>query len=315
MELLEDTPDSPYTIDQSVENSLSETSESSEFPQVFNYTCTNCGCSDIEYNDNTFQCHGCGQFEVMQAQLEYKTGSTAGNIRYTGANGNDLQKTVYSSAYVNSGELQKSTLITEITKNLTTYHQKSGEKYPLDIVPECIDMYIQINEGSVHRSDFKRRLIAGCYWLTCLQKGYSVSSKGLAVAFNLKSKGISNGLSEVVRKLTDTGDKSITTDSLIPSINSVFIRLGLECFDSTTKKYEEAKKKIYDLIVTTNRLFVGIDSVQCSKIAGATYLIMSKYYLEANITLDKISDVVDIRIATIEKYINAINQRKMQLTY
>lgn len=302
MELLEDdNSESPYIVDQTTE---SETSEIFQFNN-----CIKCGSYSIESYDNTYQCQECGWFEVHQSPIEYKSESTAGNIHYSNSNGRDLQKTVYSSAHINSGELQKKTLIAEITKCLNTHFQKTGEKYPLDIVPDCVDMYIKINDGAVHRSDYKRRLIAGCYYQACLNKNYMVSSEGLATALELKSKGISKGLTSVESKL------DAAADSLIPNINTMFIKLGLETYDSTAKKYETAKTKIYDLIVMTMRVHVGIDSIQSSKVAGATYLILKKYYPNELVTLEQIRKVSGIRAATIEKYISAITQRSGQLNY
>jgi hypothetical protein len=302
MELLDDV-ESPCITDQSAE---SETSEIFHF----NTNCSNCGSYNIESFDTTYQCQECGQFEIRQAPIEYISDSTVGNIRYSNSGGGgDLQKTVYSSAHVNSGELQKKTLIAEIVKCLTSHFQKTGEKYPLDVVPDCVDMYIKINDGAVHRSDCKRRLIAGCYFKACLLKNYMVSEDGLATALELKSKGISKGLTSVETKL----DAAI--DSLIPNINTMFIKLGLETYDSMDKTYESAKIKIYDLVVMTNRLHVGVDSIQRSKVAGATYLILKKYHPEAKTTLEQISKVSEIRVATIEKYTNSIIQRSSQLSY
>jgi len=269
-------------------------------PGVFSSECDYCGITmQISETGTHLICPDCGLKVEYEEQSSAVNTST--NIRIVGNMSGKFQKDLYKSADMNTKELQRDKIFHEILSYCKKYEDEKRESVPKDVVGTATDLYLSVRTTGVRRSDNKRKMLAAVYHCACLEKNIQLPAKTIACIFNLKSLGISDGI-RVLHKLVKTNviaSEDITLDPLNAAICTIFRQMGIDD--------EGLKSEVKRIIITADQKNIGISSSLDSKIVGATNIVLTRNNIKMD--MKKISALRGIRQATIQKYIDFVNDR------
>lgn len=287
-------------------------------PNILSVVEQSCYCG-VEYevvNEISSKCPSCGIIIVNSILVSETSSSTVnGHIQYTGKGVGGMQRNLYKSAVINIGEAQREAIKKEMLGHCFKYEQINKKNMPKDFIDRAVDEFIKIKMTGVMRGTHKLKMMAIAYREAGIYNKIAVPQLEIAKAFNLRSKGLSNGMSSYRDLIAKKKIDGTVTEPTTAEINTLFIYLKLESPDDMTNPNAEIKERVKKLIDTANAARIGVTSELKSKVAGATMLILEKYYPTAAVTVEKISEAINIRKQTIEKYIKAINERKSRVAY
>lgn len=271
----------------------------SDTPTYGGNECSYCNIiMNITENGTHIVCPDCG---LMRDYDEPSAAITSNsNLRVQGNGAYDYGKNLYKSADLNSELTRHDKIFHEILAYCKKYEDEYKCGVPKNVIEHTTDIFCRISAMGVRRSDNKRKIIAACYYFACLAQKIQMPTKTIAIMFNLRSIGISDGMRSVTNYVAKgvIPEDEITLDPLEAAVHTIFRQLEIN---------NDLKSEVKRIIETADRKNIGISSSLDSKIVGATFIVLSRNNIKMD--LKKISALRGIRQATIQKYIDFVNAR------
>ena len=270
-----------------------------------------CDCGgkmEISNNLITLSCNLCGK--VSEYEEKTTTPSCSSNLLIRGPNNSKYQGELYGSSKIDTVKLKKKNIQDEYMSYYNDYVKETNLDFPKDVFVYATNMYNQIQAYGTKRSENKKIIMATCLYYACHLIDFSPSSIMIGKLMKLKKNSIESGINNVI---TMINDKKIFIDG-INVINSEIITIFNKF--KIDKKYFHLKKLITELIDLADSYFIGIKTQPHNKNIGAIYIILSKHPdLAPKISLDEVCKMKDIRITTIQQYINELNAYKSKFLH
>lgn len=231
------------------------------------------GANDLEY-----VCDGCGLVvegdtaEPEEDEAPRSAPNTA-RLRIVGPGSNQLQPDLYRSGSGNTAATQKKQIYEEYKVYRQMYIEAGGRAFPLNACATAAEYYNGVQRLCVKRSQNKKAIMAACFWQACLQIEFAPSKADIAAFMQLPSKGIARG-DNFVRSLVADGKMDIidiNADPCRPEISTLFIQL-----DYDGDRFAPLRDAVYDVVQTAIRNNIGTSSILRSKVAGATFTVLSR---------------------------------------
>lgn len=252
------------------------------------YTCGNCGL--IIDGDNIDESDECG--------------ATSGRLRIVGSNSNQFQPDLYRSGNGNTTSNQVNQIYLEFSKYRSQHIENGGRAFNLDACRKAAEKYNIVQQSCVRRSQVKKEIMAGCYYQSCLELGFSPAKADIATFMQLQTKGISKGTNFMRSFVADKKmDADINIDPLRPEITYAFGQLKLE-----NRDYDVLKNAVFELVQICLAEGIGTSSILRSKVAGASFVITQRSKIVSPpIDIFEFCKLVKIRKNTVESFIDEIN--------
>jgi len=250
------------------------------------------GCLNKQTSGDKLVCNHCGLMDgydkdenddKLQASSScLASGST--RIRIVGVNSKLSQASLYkNSAMPTCKMLAWENTLSDFQKLISIYNEKcvrEEDKMPIEACRLASDMYREIQEQCVKRSENKRSIMAACYYMSCLQHGWAISKSSLTAVMNLQSgpaKG-TNFVNELRgRGFIDSCPKNI-------DYNNACLTLVFKCMKIDDEPYcnDLYQKTVYMLnVLDANK--VAYTSQQKTKACGMTYNVIKRYFYNKHI--------------------------------
>ena len=221
------------------------------------------------------------------------SGSSTSNIHMVGKDGGKFQAGLFKSGEKNKTIASK-LLGIEFLGLINKYHSNYNKSLPLNACKFATELYMKVINLGVKRSETKRNIMAACYYISCVEHlKYTPSIHDVAKCMNLKIKGFSEGLN-YLRSIDIDVDINITK----PEIMTLFTHLNLE-----DDKYEKLRIAVNSIIEISINKHIGIRSIIKSKVAGATFVVLSR----AGIKIDNEISEFGVKKNTMMQFVKIIN--------
>lgn len=226
-------------------------------------------------NDMSHTCDGCGL--VVEGDLEEpddeapRQPPNSARLRIVGPNSNQLQPDLYRCSASNTPLTQRRLILEEFRDYRQRYIEAGKRAFPLDACALAADHYNQVQQTCVKRSQNKKFIMAGCFYVACLQLDFAPNIVEVAEFVQLPSKGFARGLN-FLRSLAADGKINgidLDVDRASPEITTLFANLGLE-----GAQYAPLHDAVLDVVETAIRENIATGSFLRSKVAGATFAVL-----------------------------------------
>lgn len=244
-------------------------------PRIVREVCGQCGhdLAGCDYSSEQV-CPGCGQvFEADTTGVSYETeraqADGATRLRLVGPNSAQYQPDLYRSYSGNNSATQLRTIIEEFKFYREQLFKVEGYAFPLDILEKAAQMYIEVQKEAVKRSANKRMIMAACVARACLESGVAANEKRISVMMQVA--GYARGVNYLVKLGTDKRIEFAPADVHWPEVSTLFMTLGY-----TGPEYRFLQAAVLDVVTTAERHQIGTSSLLRSKVAGATFVVLSR---------------------------------------
>ena len=228
-------------------------------------------------NDMSHTCDQCGlmvEGDAAEPDDEApRPPPNAARLRIVGPNSNQLQPDLYRCSAGSTPVTQRRQILEEYRDYRQRYIEAGGKAFPLDACALAADHYNQVQQICVKRSQNKKYIMAGCFYIACFELGFAPNAVEVAEFIQLPSKGFAKGLN-FLRSISADGqfpgvDLDVARDE--PEITTLFANLGLEG-DRTAP----LRAAVLDVVQTAIRENIATGSFLRSKVAGATWVVLQR---------------------------------------
>ena len=272
--------------------------------------CPQCNYSMIKtINELEYICENCGLVREVEDTIDEtdvidKFVNTSSRLRVVGPNSSHFQPDLYRSCAVSTAALQKKQILEEYQSYRQQYINAGHRSFPVVVCVDATQYYNKIQQSCVKRSKNKKVIMAACLLYACLKHGISAKKEEIAAFMQLPNNGLAKG-DNFIRGLTADGkfDIDVDVDEVGPEISTLFAYLGYN-----DERYDSLKNAVREIIQISLDNNIGTTSVLKSKVAGATFTILSR----SSLITEKISLQTfckdRIRKNTIDKFIKQLTK-------
>ncbi len=241
-------------------------------------TCWKCGGQmQRGLNDMSHTCDRCGlMVEGDSAEPDDEAPRPPPNsarLRIVGPNSNQLQPDLYRCSAGSTPVTQRRQILEEYRDYRQRYIEAGKRAFPLDACSLAADHYNQVQQICVKRSQNKKYIMAGCFYIACFELGFAPNVVEVAEFVQLPSKGFAKGLN-FLRSLAADGKfngVNIDVDRAEPEITTLFANLGLE-----GDLFAPLREAVLDVVQTAIRENIATGSFLRSKVAGASWVVLQR---------------------------------------
>jgi phosphoglycolate phosphatase-like HAD superfamily hydrolase len=191
----------------------------------------------------------------------------------------------------------------EYSKYRSQHIENGGREFNLDACRKAAEKYNIIQQSCVRRSQVKKEIMAGCYYQSCLELGFSPAKSDIAAFMQLQTKGISKGTNFLRSFVADKKIELMEVDPYTPVINSVFAS-----YYGTENGNSDLKKAVYEIVQLCLANGIGTASILRSKIAAATFVVTQRSDKQSPpIGIAEFCVMVGIRRNTVEKFLEEMD--------
>jgi transcription initiation factor TFIIIB Brf1 subunit/transcription initiation factor TFIIB len=267
--------------------------------------CSDCGSQMRSgTNESEYTCSNCGLIiEGDNIDDSEESGTTSGRLRIVGMNSNQFQPDLYRSGNGNTTSNQVNQIYMEYSKYRSQHIENGGRAFNLDACRKAAEKYNIIQQSCVRRSQVKKEIMAGCYYQSCLELGFSPAKSDIAAFMQLQTKGISKGTNFLRSFVADKKIELMEVDPYTPVINSVFAS-----YYGTENGNSDLKKAVYEIVQLCLANGIGTASILRSKIAAATFVVTQRSDKQSPpIGIAEFCVMVGIRRNTVEKFLEEMD--------
>lgn len=224
-----------------------------------------------------------------------------GRLRIVGPNSGHYQPDLDRSSSTNYAATQRKQVYEEYLMYRQAHIEAGGSAFPLNVLERAADIYHEIQQQVTKRSQSKKRIMASCLQIACIEKGFAPKRPEIAQFMRLETKGTAQG-ENFIRKMKADGciNVDVNKDTCAPHIVTTFALLGLD-----TPDYLPLQKVVEKVVKTSIADAVGISSVIRTKAMGATYIVLRRYAMANGnkpVPLTEFCTKCEIRKNTVERY-------------
>ena len=254
--------------------------------------------------------------------------SDAARLRIVGPGSGHLQPDLYRSGAGSTPATQIKQVYEEICVYRQYHIEGGGRAFPLDTCQQAADNYNVIQRQMVKRSMNKKRILAALIHFAGLNHGFAPTKSEIAELTQLNSRGIAVGIN-FVRMLVADGriDLDINVDACRPEISTLFAKLGLPGSEfrpagafaafaagpwapagpRLAGAAADLREVVYDVVQMAIRENIGTSSILRSKVAGATFAVLSRRPDAPPISLREFCSAGGIRENTIDRFVRELD--------
>lgn len=196
-----------------------------------------------------------------------------GRLRIVGPNSGHYQPDLDRSSSTNYAATQRKQVYEEYLMYRQAHIEAGGSAFPLNVLERAADIYHEIQQQVTKRSQSKKRIMASCLQIACIEKGFAPKRPEIAQFMRLETKGTAQG-ENFIRKMKADGciNVDVNKDTCAPHIVTTFALLGFD-----TPGYLPLQKVVERVVKASIADAVGISSVIRTKAMGATYIVLRRY--------------------------------------
>ena len=180
-----------------------------------------------------------------------------GRLRIVGPNSGHYQPDLDRSSSTNYAATQRKQVYEEYLMYRQAHIEAGGSASLLNVPERAADIYHEIQQQVTKRSQSKKRIMASCLQIACIEKGFAPKRPEIAQFMRLETKGTAQG-ENFIRKMKADGciNVDVNKDTCAPHIVTTFALLGLD-----TPGYLPLQKVVEKVVKASIADAVGISSV------------------------------------------------------
>jgi transcription initiation factor TFIIIB Brf1 subunit/transcription initiation factor TFIIB len=238
--------------------------------------CGTCGGAMRRESEMEYVCTACGSLVEGDSTGFDDDGErqapTTARLRIVGAKSSQLQPDLFRSGTGATPASQCKAIFEEFKIYRQHYIEAGGPAFPLDVCQQAADYYTSIQSQFVKRSQSKKKIMASCIRLAGIHIGFAPTRAEIAKFMQLPTNGIAQGDNFILSLVADGRvDIEMNRSPCRAEINTLFGRLGYD-----GDEYKGLRDAVHELVTIATDNHIGTSSVLRSKVAGATYLVLSR---------------------------------------
>jgi transcription initiation factor TFIIIB Brf1 subunit/transcription initiation factor TFIIB len=244
------------------------------YNEKFDFICETCG-GQLEKEDEYYSCVECEKiYEDIQDPVDTEKlmhqNSINSHVKIVGPNAYSLQSNLYKTSISNYSAIQKKTIKNILDTCAKKYTDRGmSSPIPINIRRKAIDLYNEVQQYCIKRSETKNVIIAACIHYAGVEMGFVPTNQEIADFMELSTRGIAKGINFLI-KLRSEGKLSFDTNQ--NTLGSM-IKTYFEYLDINDPLCYAA---IIDVMDNMKSAIIGSSLYIDTKAKGVTYEVLRR---------------------------------------